>query len=69
VVYATRLLKEIVFGEPQARPITVDLGARELALVVVLGTCTIWFGLLPQLLMAPLTPAVEAVIAAIDAVR
>ncbi|KAB7643733.1 complex I subunit 4 family protein [Polymorphobacter fuscus] len=69
VVYATRLLKEIVFGEPQARPITVDLSARELALVVVLGTCTIWFGLLPQLLMVPMAPAVEAAIAAIDAAR
>ena len=59
VVYATRLLKEIVFGEPGPKPVTIDLGTRELALMVLLGTCTIWFGLLPQLLMTPFTPAVE----------
>lgn len=69
VVYATRLLKEIVFGEPRKCAVTVDLSARELTLVVVLGGCTLLFGLLPQLLMVPLSPAVDAAISAIDAAR
>lgn len=69
VVYATRLLKEIVFGAPKARPVTRDLTTRELSLVVVLGACTIWFGLLPQLLMTPFGPAVDAALASIDAAR
>jgi NADH-quinone oxidoreductase subunit M len=69
VVYATRLLKEIVFGEPGPKPVTDDLDSRELALIVVLGACTLLFGLLPQLLMVPLSPAVDAAIAAIDAAR
>ncbi len=69
VVYATRLLKEIVFGEPGSHPVTADLGNRELVLVVLLGAGTLLFGLLPQLLMTPFATAVDAAVVAIDAAR
>lgn len=69
VVYATRLLKEVVFGEPGPKAVTQDLGSRELSIAVVLGSATLLFGLLPQLLMTPFTPAVDAVLASLEAVR
>lgn len=61
VVYATRLIGGIVFGEP--RPDTTvreDLSRRELWPLAVLGAGTLIFGLLPQGLITVLRPAVDA---------
>jgi NADH-quinone oxidoreductase subunit M len=61
VVYATRLIGGIVFGEP--RPETTvreDLSRRELWPLAVLGAGTLIFGLLPQGLINVLRPAVDA---------
>ena len=63
VVYATRLLKRIVFGKPVRKAVTEDLGWRELGPVVVLAAGTLVFGLLPQLLLGVLEPAVDAALA------
>jgi NADH-quinone oxidoreductase subunit M len=61
VVYATRLIGGIVFGEPkpavQGAP---DLYRYELWPIAVLGLCTLLFGLFPQLLIGVLRTAVEA---------
>lgn len=65
VVYATRLLRRIVFGEPGQRPITPDLHRHELWPLVLLGSCTLLFGLLPQLLLPLLEPAVDAAVGAL----
>ena len=67
VVYATRLLRRIVFGEPAHAPITPDLAPHELWPLVALGAGTLLFGLLPQLILGILEPAVDAAIAALGA--
>ncbi|MFP4570350.1 MAG: NuoM family protein [Rhodosalinus sp.] len=61
VVYATRLIGGIVFGEPKPAVQDVpDLHRYELWPLAILGLCTLIFGLFPQLLIAVLSPAVEA---------
>ena len=65
VVYATRLLRRIVFGEPGQIVIDRDLAPYELWPLVVLGASTLLFGLLPQLLLTVLEPAVDAAMAAL----
>jgi NADH-quinone oxidoreductase subunit M len=62
VVYATRLFKHVVFGTARSAPVTEDLTTRELAPIIALAVGTLLFGLLPQLLMGPLTSAVDAAI-------
>lgn len=69
VVYATRLLKRIVFGRPVRAAVLVDLGPRELWPIVALAAGTLIFGLLPHLLMDVLQPAVDAALAPIEARR
>lgn len=69
VVYATRLFKRVVFGTSRKAQVKEDLTARELAPIVVLATCTLLFGLLPQFLMVALEPAVNASIDALNAVK
>ena len=65
VVYATRLLRRIVFGEARHAPISADLEPHELWPLVLLGSATLLFGLLPQLLIVALEPAVNAAVAAL----
>jgi NADH-quinone oxidoreductase subunit M len=65
VVYATRLLRRIVFGEPGEAAIAPDLAPHELWPLVVMGCATLLFGLLPQLLLPVLEPAVDSAIAAL----
>ena len=61
VVYATRLIGGIVFGQPRAAVQGVDdLYRYELWPIAVLGLCTLVFGLFPQILIDWLRPAVEA---------
>ncbi|RDC72363.1 NADH-quinone oxidoreductase subunit M [Rhodovulum sp. 12E13] len=61
VVYATRLIGGIVFGEPKpAVQGAHDLYRHELWPIAVLGLCTLLFGLFPQALISVLRPAVEA---------
>jgi NADH-quinone oxidoreductase subunit M len=61
VVYATRLIGGIVFGEPKpAVKDAPDLYRYELWPIAILGFCTLIFGLFPQLLIELLWPAVEA---------
>ena len=60
VVYATRLLKGILFGAPRRPGPIVDLGWRELVPVLVLAAGTLGLGLFPQLLAGLIGPAVEA---------
>jgi NADH-quinone oxidoreductase subunit M len=67
VVYATRLLRRIVFGEARQVAIDRDLAPYELWPLVLLGSCTLLFGLLPQILLLVLEPAVDAAIAALPA--
>ena len=69
VVYATRLLKGIVFGEARSVVPAVDLRARELWPIVALAVFTVLFGLLPQLLVGVLEPAIDAVLAPFEAAR
>ena len=63
VVYATGLLKRIIFGVPTKACVTQDLTWTELAPIVLLATGTLLFGLLPQLLLVVLEPAVDAALA------
>lgn len=65
VVYATRLLRRIVFGEPGRLVVDRDLAPYELWPLVLLGSATLLFGLLPQLLLVVLEPAVDAAITAL----
>lgn len=67
VVYATRLIRGIVFGEPKSVTVTDDLTLRELVPIAVLATGTLFFGLLPQFLIEWLGPAVEAALAPLAA--
>jgi NADH-quinone oxidoreductase subunit M len=67
VVYATRLFKRIVFGTSPRVEVKQDLTLRELFPVILLATGTILFGLLPQLLIIPLGPAVDAALAPLAA--
>ena len=61
VIYATRLIKGIVFGEPRpGTTVTHDLTRRELWPIAILGGATLLFGLLPQLLIEVLRKAVDA---------
>ncbi len=69
VVYATRLLQNIVFGTPRGRKVTEDLSMRELVPVIALAVGTLLFGLLPQFLMVGLEPAVNAAVEALAAAR
>jgi len=63
VVYATRLLRGVVFGEPKRVCITEDLKLYELVPVGVLAAGTLIIGLFPQVLIVWLTPAVDAALA------
>ena len=63
VVYATRLLRGIVFGEPRRTEATKDLTIREIIPVGILAAGTLIIGLFPQVLIVWLTPAVEAALA------
>jgi NADH-quinone oxidoreductase subunit M len=63
VVYATRLLKRIVFGVPIRACVVQDLTWTELGPIVLLATGTLLFGMLPQLLLVVLEPAVDAALA------
>jgi NADH-quinone oxidoreductase subunit M len=47
----------------------VDLRARELWPIVALAVGTVLFGLLPQLLVGVLDPAIDAVLAPFEAAR
>jgi NADH-quinone oxidoreductase subunit M len=61
VVYATRLIGGIVFGETKAAVKEApDLYRYELWPIAVLGFCTLIFGLFPQILIGWLWTAVEA---------
>ena len=62
VVYATRLIRGIVFGEPKTVAVTQDLTRKELIPVVVLAFCALFFGLFPQILIEWIRPAVDAAI-------
>jgi NADH-quinone oxidoreductase subunit M len=69
VVYATRLIGGIVFGEPKpAVQKAKDLSRHELWPIVVLGICTLFFGLLPQVMISWLRIAVDAALSPIGAV-
>ncbi|PYF02020.1 NADH dehydrogenase subunit M [Rhodopseudomonas faecalis] len=59
VVYATRLLKGVVFGEARPRHV-IDLSWREYVPVIVLSVATLVVGLYPQSLIALLEPAIKA---------
>jgi len=63
VVYATRLLKGIMFGEPKSTAEISDLNWRETIAIFTLGFGTLIFGLLPQILAGALGPAVDAALA------
>ncbi len=67
VVYATRLLRGIVFGEPKRVRIETDLAPRELLPLAVLAAGTLIGGLFPQVLIVWLTPAVDAALAPLGA--
>jgi len=61
VVYATRLIGAIVFGEPKtATAVIEDLKPHELWPLIALGAGTLFFGLFPQTLVGWLRPAVDA---------
>ncbi len=60
VVYATRLLKGIVFGEARPNDAIADLDWRELAPAIALSAGILIVGLYPQLLLALIAPAVDA---------
>ncbi|PZX57559.1 complex I subunit 4 family protein [Cereibacter changlensis] len=61
VVYATRLFKRVVFGKTRRTEVVMtDLTLREMGPIVLLAICTLLFGMLPQLLMGVLEPAVGA---------
>lgn len=62
VVYATRLIRGIVFGEARSGPMTSDLTRKELVPVAILAIATLTFGLFPQLLVEWIRPAVEAAV-------
>ncbi|MFO1132823.1 MAG: NADH-quinone oxidoreductase subunit M [Hyphomicrobiales bacterium] len=62
VVYATRLFKHVVFGTSRKAEVKEDLRPAELGPVIVLATGTLLFGLLPQILMVALEPAVDAAV-------
>lgn len=63
VIYATRLIRGIVFGTPTQVCVTQDLTKRELFPIAVLAAGTLVAGLLPQILIVWLTPAVDAALA------
>ncbi|MDT8854171.1 NADH-quinone oxidoreductase subunit M [Paracoccaceae bacterium Fryx2] len=67
VVYATRLFKRIVFGTPHRPGPMQDLTMRDLGPIIVLAIGTLLFGMLPQLLMGPMTIAVDAALAPLAA--
>ena len=67
VVYATRLIRGVVFGEPKKVSITEDLTPRELVPIGVLAAGTLVIGLYPQILIVWLTPAVDAALAPLAA--
>jgi NADH-quinone oxidoreductase subunit M len=60
VVYATRLLRGLVFGEPRPAGPLPDLTWRELGPAVVLAGGTMLFGLYPAPLIAFVEPAIAA---------
>jgi len=61
VVYATRLIGGIVFGEPHPdTAVHHDLGHREIWPIAVLSLATLIFGLFPQLLLGVLRKAIDA---------
>ncbi|WP_420133429.1 complex I subunit 4 family protein [Rhodopseudomonas sp.] len=60
VIYATRLLKGLVFGLPKPGGPLADLSWREYVPVVVMGLATLVIGLYPQSLLALLEPAIKA---------
>jgi NADH-quinone oxidoreductase subunit M len=61
VVYATRLIGGIVFGEPKPETtVTHDLERHEIWAVAVLGLATLVFGLFPQLLLDLLRGPIDA---------
>ncbi|MGP9814577.1 complex I subunit 4 family protein [Rhodopseudomonas sp. NSM] len=60
VIYATRLLKGLVFGEPRLNAPVADLTWREYGPVLVMGLATLVIGLYPQSLLALLEPAIKA---------
>ena len=62
VVYATRLIRGIVFGEPKSVAVIEDLTKKELSPVVMLAACALIFGLFPQILIEWIRPAVDAAI-------
>jgi NADH-quinone oxidoreductase subunit M len=63
VVYATRMLRGIVFGPKRTGAGFTDLGWRELAPTIVLAACTVVIGFFPQFLIDWLEPAVDAALA------
>ena len=67
VIYATRLIHGIVFGEPKSETaVRRDLTRNELIPVAALGLATILFGLFPQFLMGALGGAVDAALAPLE---
>jgi NADH-quinone oxidoreductase subunit M len=60
VVYATRLLKGIVFGAARPKGEIEDLVWRELIPVIALAAGTLIVGLYPQFLIGLIAPAVDA---------
>lgn len=60
VIYATRLLKGLVFGLPQPKPPLADLGWREMVPVLIMSAGSLIIGLYPQSLLALLEPAIKA---------
>ena len=63
VVYATRLLKGVMFGEPKDRSPMADLDIRETVAIFSLALFTLILGLLPQILATAIGPSVEAAVA------
>ena len=63
VVYATRLLKGIVFGETRLKAAVRDLGWREIVPTGLLAAGTVVVGIFPQPLVALFEPAIRAVMA------
>ncbi|MDF3813859.1 NADH-quinone oxidoreductase subunit M [Rhodopseudomonas sp. BAL398] len=63
VIYATRLLKGLVFGEARLDAAVHDLTLREYGAVLVLAAGTLTVGLYPQSLIGLLEPAIRAALA------
>jgi NADH-quinone oxidoreductase subunit M len=63
VIYATRLLKGLMFGKWHLTKAIADLNRWETLTIFTVAFGTLIFGLLPQLLASALNPAVEAALA------